>query len=1193
MRKHLFLFMVLALTAVADSAAPPVMWEFKARGTIQTDLVLEGDVIYFGTSSGMLYGVNKTTGSEVINYTSTAGIYSTPLVTGGLVIFGCDNKIVYAINKTTGSRVWTFLAKDKVRGPPILHEGVVFIGSDDKHLYGLKESTGKMVWSHKTGYPVQSKPVVEEWKIYYASGDRKAYSLSRITGEVLWNTSLKGGVTTNPATLDDVIYYTASDRRLYALDKYSGEVMWNYSLNNTVYGSPIESNDNIIVVDREGYVYSIDALSGNNIWTLRLGDRTYADPAIYDGMIYVGSGNSIHALNEYSGIVHWSRNLSTSIRKTPAYSEGILYVPAGYYVDAIGGVADVRVDDLRTDPMIPVDGRVLNAVVELTNTGDAIASGVNVTVYLDRNEESGRVVDILPGRSRSLEFRFNATYGRHLLEVIADRENKVIESDEDNNRRGVVFSVMGEWPTFKRDNRRGGSYSHEENYSRRVDRVSWSCMLNSSSRSMRDADFMLDLVNRTGDYEGFMAAEVNYTCYFYNSRGYPIDKQYSVWECGVSNVSREAYGNFTLIRDYLNTFNETAYNKSVMQGRVEYPFNFTEYTVTYSCRVGANSELPVEDVFHEWSCRPKAGFEATPYDLAEAWYCSTRHYSNYSIEELAELRGYPTQSKMIEPVRRIRIRDYEILWSFKTGGGIKTTPVAADLDGDGNLEVVVGSSDGIVYALGPRGDVLWEYSVKSPIYSTPTVMDVNGDNNPEVLFGSDNGRIYVLNSSGSLLWSYKTEGMVRSSPLVANLDALPSPEVVFGSMDEKIYCLDSNGNLLWDYSTSEAVLSSPAIVDIDSDRMKEVMIGSNDNIVYTLKTPPYKVWSYQASDDITQTAAVDEGNSIYVPSGRIMSKIYYSKYTDEEGIPVSRLLRRWIFNGTHDITTSVSLGRIDNDSVHDIVFGAGNELIVVNDSGDRIMRYSLSRPIRSTPALADVDGDNVTDIVFGSNEGVVYVLDYPGIIRWSYDLNSSIASSPAVADLTGDGTLEIIIGDDEGRLFVFGSWFELKRMNALRAFRNAERRFDSRKIVEAEDLAVLARQRFTALGDDEGVRDCNNLLHKIRGYNIYLKASEEYDAGEYGNALSHADDAVMIFSLIRDGFLLAEVKDLRGRIVADESMAAAEDLFGLEDCERACVSAKNAYNSYRMVSDLDGADSVDMLVKNSRMVCGDTCVLTE
>ena len=46
-----------------------------------------------------------------------------------------------------------------------------------------------------------------------------------------------------------------------------------------------------------------------------------------------------------------------------------------------------------------------------------------------------------------------------------------------------------------------------------------------------------------------------------------------------------------------------------------------------------------------------------------------------------------------------------LLWSFSTGGGVSSSPAIGDIDGDGKLDVIVGSGDTKVYAIKTGGGV--------------------------------------------------------------------------------------------------------------------------------------------------------------------------------------------------------------------------------------------------------------------------------------------------------------------------------------------------------------------------------------------------------------------------------------------------------------------------------------------------------
>lgn len=78
---------------------------------------------------------------------------------------------------------------------------------------------------------------------------------------------------------------------------------------------------------------------------------------------------------------------------------------------------------------------------------------------------------------------------------------------------------------------------------------------------------------------------------------------------------------------------------------------------------------------------------------------------------------------------------------------------AGDVDGDGRVEVVAGSSTGdLVCARYPQGDVLWRFdNFGYPVKRLRTA-DLNGDGRQEVVVASGTGYLYVLDGAAQVLW---------------------------------------------------------------------------------------------------------------------------------------------------------------------------------------------------------------------------------------------------------------------------------------------------------------------------------------------------------------------------------------------------------------------------------------------------------
>jgi len=151
-------------------------------------------------------------------------------------------------------------------------------------------------------------------------------------------------------------------------------------------------------------------------------------------------------------------------------------------------------------------------------------------------------------------------------------------------------------------------------------------------------------------------------------------------------------------------------------------------------------------------------------------------------------------------------------------------PVAADLDGDGNLEILYPSYDGRLHAywLDKSEHGEWPYSVYDPaegfyrFASEPVVADLDGNGKAEVIFASwvqkgtgQTGKLHVLNYFGAPQYTVDLPPAFGSpnwngalaAPTLANIDDDPDLEVVLNTAHSGLVAYDLPGtagaDLLW------------------------------------------------------------------------------------------------------------------------------------------------------------------------------------------------------------------------------------------------------------------------------------------------------------------------------------------------------------------------------------------------------------
>lgn len=214
---------------------------------------------------------------------------------------------------------------------------------------------------------------------------------------------------------------------------------------------------------------------------------------------------------------------------------------------------------------------------------------------------------------------------------------------------------------------------------------------------------------------------------------------------------------------------------------------------------------------------------------AKDWILSTPAIADIDNDTLLEVVVYagsymaPGDSS----VYALNGEDGSLLWSYKTSGGMWSSPAIADLNNDASLEVVFGSFSGVYALNGNNGSVFWSCPTLGSVSCSPAIADIDNDSKPEIAIGSDNSFMYALNGEdGSILWSYATGGSIGFSPAIGDIDYDNKLEVVFASYDTILYALNGeNGGLSWKFGNTDAGDCRPSIADVDNDSLLEVVFG--------------------------------------------------------------------------------------------------------------------------------------------------------------------------------------------------------------------------------------------------------------------------------------------------------------------------------------------------------------------------------
>ena len=208
--------------------------------------------------------------------------------------------------------------------------------------------------------------------------------------------------------------------------------------------------------------------------------------------------------------------------------------------------------------------------------------------------------------------------------------------------------------------------------------------------------------------------------------------------------------------------------------------------------------------------------------------------------------------------------DGSLCWRVNLGTNsyIQSGPNILDLNGDGQLDVVVAqyAGDCRVYALrGDSGSVMWYSDDPADyMYHGGSFADVDEDGKPEIAIGSYDGKVYLLNGEdGSLRWDYTAPYYIGAPTSIADLNNDDHLEIVFVSWN-RLGVLSHTGGLLWSHSTGGNIFRGAAIADIDGNSIPDLAFGCDDGILRALRGDSGQViWTYDLEAHYGKTYEMD------------------------------------------------------------------------------------------------------------------------------------------------------------------------------------------------------------------------------------------------------------------------------------------------------------------------------------------------
>ncbi len=254
----------------------------------------------------------------------------------------------------------------------------------------------------------------------------------------------------------------------------------------------------------------------------------------------------------------------------------------------------------------------------------------------------------------------------------------------------------------------------------------------------------------------------------------------------------------------------------------------------------------------------------------------------YSTVQARQMKRYNLNEKhaanmfSVAGIAVFDLKAHSLLWQIELGATLNQgkqralvygSPVVADLDGNGIMEIVIGDGSGHIHVVTALGAVVSPWPVRlAPLAASLVVEDVAGDEKLEIIALDAKGSLVCFDWLANELWSVQVyTGSVPpldNGPTVGDIDGNGSIDVVIGTAEGFLYAFDGeNGKPLAGFPLQfpASIRAEVALVHLRSPGLHLIFVaGSNLYLVDGAKPQPSCVFSVPVGESSFSAVAVDD-----------------------------------------------------------------------------------------------------------------------------------------------------------------------------------------------------------------------------------------------------------------------------------------------------------------------------------------------
>ncbi|KAL8121507.1 hypothetical protein AgCh_018293 [Apium graveolens] len=235
--------------------------------------------------------------------------------------------------------------------------------------------------------------------------------------------------------------------------------------------------------------------------------------------------------------------------------------------------------------------------------------------------------------------------------------------------------------------------------------------------------------------------------------------------------------------------------------------------------------------------------------VAVSYFFDHEYYDN--PEHLKELGGIEIGKYVAGGIVVFNLDTKQVKWTVKldlstdTGkfrGYIYSSPTVVDLDGDGNMDILVGTSYGLFYVLDHKGKLRDKFPLEmAEIQGGVIAADINDDGKIELLTTDTHGNVAAWTAQGKEIWEAHVKSLIPQGPTIGDVDGDGHTDVVVPTISGNIHVLSGkDGSVVrpYPYRTHGRIMNKILLVDLTKRGEKKkgltIVTTSFDGYLYLI-----------------------------------------------------------------------------------------------------------------------------------------------------------------------------------------------------------------------------------------------------------------------------------------------------------------------------------------------------------------------